>query len=134
MVLPVALHAQGINRSDLFNRNWRIVGMKCSDAGMYGGDEDKFIHYYASFVLTPTNPNNTNYGTYTKRQRDQSDNPIERGMYAINWDENRGTSLTFTPRHGKSVSYIVEMVSPHHLTLIQQGEDVKCNTVYAIAP
>jgi hypothetical protein len=131
-----ALFAQTIgNRADIINKKWRILAMKCNDAMSTGNDEDQFVHYYATLTLTPSNYQNINYGTFIKVHHDASDNPIERGNYSLVSDDMNGTRLILQSRRGETTTtYRVEMVYPHHLTLINLSDDEKCKVSYAIAP
>ncbi|MBA3828705.1 MAG: hypothetical protein H0X33_07195 [Taibaiella sp.] len=120
------------NRHDLVNKKWRIVAMRCPTE-MNTNDEDQFVHHYGSLSLKPANASNINYGTYIRVNRDQSDNPVQHGTYALMTDDMNGTRLVLTPHNGDAIAYRVELVYENHLTLINLG-DARCKVIYAIAP
>jgi hypothetical protein len=121
-----------INRYELLDKTWYFVAMKCPDKI---GSETHQIHYFATLRLAYSNPNNINYGTYVKFNRDMSDNPQEKGTYSLTSDETGNVVLTLRrSKSGATAKYIVPMVESNHLTLIRTDEGDKCNISYAIAP
>lgn len=120
-----------INRYELLDKVWYFVASKCPDKV---GTESHYIHYISTLQLTASNSNNINYGTYTRYNRDMSDNPNERGTYALNTDEVGNLVLTLRNRMGDKSVYMVPMVETNHLTLIRTDGGDKCNISYAVAP
>lgn len=121
-----------INRYDLLDKTWYFVAMKCPDKI---GADAHYIHYYSTLVLTASNSNNINYGTYVKVSRDLSESPREVGTYSLNTDEVGNLMLTLKKaKTGTTAKYMVPMVEANHLTLIRTDEVEKCNINYAIAP
>jgi|SRR6185437_7086357 len=132
--LPISMYAQTTgNRTDLVNKTWRIVGMKCPDQTATA-DNDDYVHYYGTLHLTPEIYSDINHGKYMKVYRDQRDNPKEEGTYSIITDDQNETKLILKPRKGNKVEYRVALVYPNHLTLVQLDEAEKCRVSYAIAP
>lgn len=121
-----------INRNELFDKTWYFVGMKCPDKI---GSEASYIKWFSSLVLTASNANNINYGTYIRTYNDMRDNPRETGTYSLTNDEVGNVMLTLRKdKKGTTAKYLIPMVETHHLTLIRLDEEEKCNTTYAIAP
>ena len=121
-----------INRYELLDKTWDFVAMKCPDKI---GDQTSQIHFFATLKLTVSNPNNINYGTYVKFNRDMSDNPKETGKYSLTPDEVGNIVLTLTKDKTKTTAtYIVSMVGKNHLTLIRTDGGDKCNVSYAVSP
>jgi len=134
LALPCGLFAQSINRTDLLDKTWYFVAVKCSDK-VATGSESQFIHFYSSLKLTASNSNNINYGTYVKIHKDMRDNPIEKGTYTMTTDEVGNVVLTLKRgKSGVTAKYNVPMVEANHLTLIRIDEGDKCNVSYAVAP
>jgi hypothetical protein len=143
MALPAGVFAQHmpafppknnepVNRTELLDKTWHFVGMKCPDKI---GAEAEYIHYFSSLKLTASNVNNINYGTYVKVYRDMRDNALERGQYTLTTDEVGNLVLTLKKnKTGTTAKYMVPMVETSHLTLIRTDEAEKCNITYAIAP
>lgn len=142
MAVPAGVFAQNdnklpdntspINRSELLDKTWYFVGMKCPDKI---GSEAHYIHYYSTLKLAVSNSNNINYGHYERTYRDVRDNPNEKGTYSLTTDESGNVILTLKKsKTGTTSRYMVPMVETNHLTLIRTDEGDKCNITYAIAP
>ena len=132
--LPAGVFAQTINRSELLDKTWYFVAMKCPDK-VNANNDGHYIHYFSTLKMAASNANNINYGTYEKTYRDVRDNPRESGTYSITTDEVGNVVLTLKKRKtGNTSKYTVPMVEANHLTLIRVDEGDKCNTSYAIAP
>ena len=133
LALPCSLFAQSINRTDLLNKTWYFVAVKCPDK-VLNGPESQYVHFYSSLRLSPANSNNINYGTYVRMHKDMRDNPTERGSYTLTNDETGNVILTL--KRGKSgitAKYNVPMVETNHLTLIRIDDGDKCNISYAVS-
>ena len=134
LTLPAAVFAQTINRTDLLDKTWYFVAMKCPDK-VSNTSDGHYIHYFSSLRMTASNANNINYGTYERTFRDVRDNPHELGTYSITTDEVGNVVLTLKKNKTGAISkYTVPMVEANHLTLIRTDEGDKCNVSYAIAP
>jgi len=134
LALPASLFAQTINRTELMDKTWYFVGMKCPDK-VSSNSDGHYIHYFSTLKLTVSNANNINYGTYERTYRDVRDNPHESGTYSITTDEVGNVILTLKKtKTGATAKYIVPMVETNHLTLVRIDEGDKCNTSFAIAP
>ena len=131
-----ALKAQTMgNKALLVNKTWRIVAMKCPEALNNAANPDEFVHYYYTLSLKPSNAQNMNYGDYVKISRDVSDNPVERGTYAVTSDEVNGVRIIFKPNNSKTTKeYRVETILANYLTLINLTDNDKCKIAYAICP
>ena len=134
LALPAGLFAQSINRSDLLDKTWYFVAMKCPDK-VSNTNDGHYIHYFSTLKMVASNGNNINYGTYEKTYMDVRDNPHEKGTYSITTDEVGNVVLTLKKaKTGTTAKYTVPMVEANHLTLIRADEGDKCNISYAIAP
>ncbi len=134
LVFPAGLFAQNINRTDLLDKTWYFVAMKCPDK-VAANNDGHYIHFFSTLKMVPSNYNNINYGTYEKTYVDVRDNPNEKGTYSITTDEVGNVVLTLKKaRTGATAKYTVPMVEANHLTLIRVDEGDKCNISYAIAP
>ena len=135
LALP-AIKAQTMgDKAWLVNKTWRFVAMKCPGALNNANNPDEFVKYYYTLSLKPSNAQNINYGEYVKVRRDVSDNPVERGMYAITSDEVNGVRIIFKPNKSKlTMEYRVETVLANYLTLINLTDNDKCKIGYAVCP
>lgn len=137
LALPVFASAQNdhtINRSELLDKTWYFVAMKCPDK-VDNGTEGHYIRYTYNIMMKASNVNNINYGTYVKNYHDQRDNPTERGTYSMTTDDVGNLVLTIKKsKSGETSVYTVPMVEANHLTLIRADGKEKCNIFYAVAP
>lgn len=134
LMLPAGLFAQTINRTELLDKTWYFVAMKCPEK-VSATNDGHYIHYFSTLKMTAGNVNNINYGTYERTYRDVRDNPREVGTYSITTDEVGNVILTLKKTKTGAISkYTVPMVETNHLTLIRIDEGDKCNTSFAIAP
>ena len=132
--LPTGAFAQTINRTELLDKTWYFVAMKCPDK-VSSSNDGHYIHYFSTLKMVASNGNNLNYGTYEKTYRDVRDNPRESGTYALTTDEVGNVVLTLKKsKTGTTSKYNVPMVETNHLTLTRVDEGDKCNISYAIAP
>lgn len=132
--LPTGVFAQNISRTDLLDKTWYFVAMKCPDK-VNANNDGHFINYFCTLKLTPGNANNLNYGTYERMYKDVRDNPREAGTYSITNDEVGNVVLTLKKaKTGTTSKYTIPFVEANHLTLIRVDEGDKCNVSYAIAP
>ena len=131
---PAMVNAQSINRTDLLDKTWYFVAMKCPDK-VSANNDGHYIHYFSTLKMKASNVNNINYGTYERINKDLSDNPKETGSYSLTTDEVGNVILTLKKaRTGAIMRYIVSFVETNHLTLIRLDEGDKCNVSFAIAP
>jgi len=137
LALPIYVSAQNsltINRKELLDKTWYFVAMKCPDNTAKGGP-NHYIKYSYNLMMSASNVNNVNYGTYTKMYHDVRDNPKETGTYSITTDEAGNVLLTLKKsKSDESVTYEVPMVESNHLTLIRADGKETCNIFYAVAP
>ena len=134
LAMPAGLFAQTINRTDLLDKTWYFVAMKCPDK-VTSTNDGHFINFFSTLKMVASNANNLNYGTYERTYRDVRDNPHEIGTYSITTDEVGNVVLTLKKtKIGTTSKYTVPMVEANHLTLIRTDEGDKCNISYAIAP
>lgn len=125
-------NTEPINRYDLLDKTWYFIATKCPDKI---GAETHYLHYFMTLRFTVTNPNNINYGTYKKFNRDVSESPNETGKYSITTDDVGNVVLTLKKDKSKMVArYNIPFVSSNYLTLIRIDEGDKCNISYAVAP
>ncbi len=128
------LFAQNINRSELLDKTWYFVAMKCPDK-VSNTSDGHFIHFYSTLKMAASNPNNLNYGTYERTYTDVRDNPNEKGTYSITTDEVGNVILTLKKaKTGTTAKYIVPFVEANHITLLRTDDGDKCNVSYGVAP